>query len=160
MKKTISVEEAVKSKVEKAIEETKTGGGFTFKMDVNKPDYEFKYVLGKALREERVILMAKPDKYRCTGKTTMMTSAFYMKDDAYLVVSNDSMAKLYHPYIPKDRVLTISEIRRGFKGRMVKGGFILDEISYKDYQEVVQHILCPMGKVMGIVSIYKDYEIL
>lgn len=161
MKKTISVEEAVKTQVgkavEKAIEETKTGGGFTFKVDVNKPDYEFKYVLGKALREERVILMAKPDKYRGTGKTTMITSAFYMKEDVMLVVSDMNRAKMYYPYIPKDKILVANELRSGFKGCRVKGGFILDEISYKEYLNL-ENVL--MGKVMGIVSIYKDYEIL
>lgn len=155
MKKKISIEEAVEKEASVKLD-------LSVGCAIANPtvDFEFKYALGKALTEEKVILMAKPEKYRGTGKTVLMSSYLFLKEDMYLVVSDMAKAKMYYPYIPKDRVLAISEIRKGSKGRRVRGGFILDEISYKDYQEVVQRILCPMGKVMGIVSIYKDYEIL
>lgn len=169
MKKKISIEEAIDREVKKVVDDhnekyreanVKIDLSAVCKIASPPVDFEFKYALGKALSEEKVILMAKPDKYRGIGKTVLMSSYFFMKEDMYLVVSDMVRAKLYYPYIPKDRVLAISEIRKGSKGRRVRGGFILDEISYEDYQEVVQRILRPMGKVMGIVSIYKDYEIL
>lgn len=157
MKKKVSIEEAVG----KAVKEANVDFELSVECKVGNPtpDYEFKYVLGKALREEKVILMAKPDKYRGVGKTTMITSAFYMKEDAMLVVSTRERAQMYYPHISKDRILIARESKNGFKGRRVNGGFILDEITYQDYQDL-KNILYPMGKVMGIVSIYKDYEIL
>lgn len=155
MKKKISIEEAVEK--EASVKLDLSVGCAIANSTV---DFEFKYALGKALAEEKVILMAKPERYRGMGKTVLMSSFLFMKEDMFLVVSDEATAKMYYPYIPKDRIITISKARQGFKGRRVRGGFILDEISYKDYQEVVQLILRPMGKVMGIVSIYKDYEIL
>lgn len=155
MKKKVSIEEAVG----KAVKEANVDFELSVECKVGNstPDYEFKYVLGKALREEKIILMAKPEKYRGVGKTTMITNAFYMKEDVFLVVSTRARAQLYYPHIPKDRILVAREMD-GILGRRAKG-FILDEISYQEYINI-RNILCQMGKVMGIVSIYKDYEIL
>lgn len=158
-KKTVQLSEAGKIIKEELTDKLTEASEVTREIEqaLASKNFEFKYVLGKALREERVMIMAKPDKYRQTGKTTMITSAFYMKEDMFLVVSTRAQAQMYYPYIPKERILIAREVN-GMKGRRT-GGFILDEISFQEYMNL-RNILTLMGKVMGIVSIYKDYEIL
>lgn len=121
---------------------------------------DFRKILRETIIDGKVILIAKPDKYRKIGKTSIIADYLSFVEDSYLIVPRLNLRDLYEKEfkIPKDRII-VADSPYKLRGINHKN-FILDEVSYSDYQLICKELL-PLGAtIRGVVSIYTDFLIL
>lgn len=123
---------------------------------------EFRKVLRESLKEGKTIIIAKTDKYRTVGKTTMIANYMMFVEDAYLFVPNHTQRDIYVKEfgIPTERVIVAKGLDN-IRGYIRNKNFVMDEIPYKTYREIRQMVY-PIkdAKLGGIVTIYEDYLVL
>ena len=146
------------------VQDTKTlSVGIPINNSVRRSDHsEFRKVLRKSLKEGKPIIIAKTDKYRAIGKTTMIANYMMFVEDACLFVPNHTQRDMYVKElgIPTERVI-ITKGLDNIMGYTKSKHFVMDEIPFKTYREICQMVYPIKGaKLTGIVSIQEDYIVL
>lgn len=125
---------------------------------------KFRIDLRKSIVEGKPLLVSNTEKYRRAGKTTMIVDYLSFVDDACLLVPHCHMRDLYvKEYgIDKDRVIVANNNLSHIQGYTLNKHFIMDEIPFKTFRDVISPMVCPIRdvKLSGIVTIYEDYIVL
>lgn len=125
---------------------------------------KFRTDLRKSIVEGKPLLVSNTEKYRRAGKTTMIVDYLSFVDDACLLVPHCHMRDLYvKEYgIDKDRIIVANNNLSHIQGYILNKHFIMDEIPFKTFRDVISPMVCPIRdvKLSGIVTIYEDYIVL
>lgn len=123
---------------------------------------EFRETFRKSLKEGRPILITNTEKYRRSGKTTMIVNYMSFVEDACLIVPTQHSKTMYVKEfgIHSERIIVARELDN-IRGYTKNKRFVMDEIPYKKYIEIRQSV-CQMRdvKLSGIVTIYQGYLVL
>lgn len=114
--------------------------------------------LRKSLNNGKAIMIAKPDKYRNSGKTSMIVNYLTFVKDSCVIVPTEVMKKMYiDEGIPCDRIIVAYGLSNIMGFTKLKH-FVVDEIKYHQYQDI-KNMVYPIkdATLSGIVVIYDDY---
>lgn len=114
--------------------------------------------LRDSLKKGKAIMIAKPDRYRGVGKTSMIVNYLTFVESSCVIVPTEEMKDTYlREGISKDRIISAYGLTNIMGFTKLKH-FVMDEIKYHQYLDI-RNMVYPIkdATLSGIVAVYDDY---